>query len=115
MLKHNDQEVFSLLNSDNNSQATIEFDALFKNEYIRWQAEIKTLIRWQTDLAKTRNHRQITRQFIEIPANQTGQLRQIRVGLQVDRIDQAVLLKTVIMLRQYKKLDTGWHSFGDNI
>lgn len=50
-------------------------------------------------------------QFIEI-ATPTARGRPIRIGLAVARIDRPTLLKTIIMVRNYKRLRLGRHEFG---
>lgn len=51
-----------------------------------------------------------TPQFIEI--GETGRTgRMVTVGLRVARLDEAVLLKTTIMIRNYKRLRRGRHAF----
>ena len=35
----------------------------------------------------------------------------IRIGLQLERIDPQVILKTIIMVRKYRRLRTGRHEF----
>jgi hypothetical protein len=42
-------------------------------------------------------------------------MRRIDIGLKVDTIDTAVLLKTITMIRKYKRLRTGRHEFGKNL
>lgn len=105
--------MFKLISEVNKQQAIIEFDAIFKNQKICWCAQIATLDYWyQIDRLEIQD---VKRQFIYIKAGQTGEKRYVEVGLNLEQIDKPTLLKTVIMLKQYKKLDEGWHEFGDMI
>ncbi|MDH3979729.1 MAG: hypothetical protein OEU91_04365 [Gammaproteobacteria bacterium] len=51
------------------------------------------------------------RQYIEI-APQGFPLRCITIGLNIAAIDTPALLKTIVMVRKYKRLHTGRHEFG---
>lgn len=50
-------------------------------------------------------------QFIDVGAPGPQGIA-IRIGLKVDRIDRPTLLKTLIMVRNYKRLRSGRHAFG---
>ncbi len=50
-------------------------------------------------------------QYIDV-GEPAGDCRPIAIGLRVARIDEAVLHKTVIMVRQYKGLRRGRYRFG---
>lgn len=53
-------------------------------------------------------------QFIDIGApGERGM--PIKIGLQVARIDQPTLQKTIIMVRNYKRLRIGRHDFGSEV
>jgi hypothetical protein len=54
------------------------------------------------------------RPFIHIAAAPQGDAPcPIHIGLAVERLDRPTLLKTVIMIRQYKRLAVGRHEFGE--
>lgn len=50
-------------------------------------------------------------QYIDV-GEANGDLRPVTIGLHVEQIDEAVLHKTVIMIRQYKRLRRGRYRFG---
>ena len=51
------------------------------------------------------------RQFIEVTPRDALHY-DLEVGLAVCRIDRATILKTIMMIRQYKRLRLGLHTFG---
>ncbi len=57
--------------------------------------------------------RKLTRgpNYIEIAAEQ-GTTIPLRIGLKLPALDRAAILKTLIMIRNYKRLRPGRHEFG---
>ena len=51
------------------------------------------------------------RQFIEVTERDSLNY-DLDIGLAVSRIDTATILKTIVMIRQYKRLRPGRHEFG---
>lgn len=51
------------------------------------------------------------RQFIEVTRRDALNY-DLDIGLAVSRIDRATILKTIVMIRQYKRLRPGRHEFG---
>jgi hypothetical protein len=41
--------------------------------------------------------------------------RKIEIGLNLPKIDETTILKTIIMVRQYKRLSHGRHDYGEKI
>lgn len=80
------------------TEARFEFIGRFEQTAVIWEARLQALGRGQRE------------QFIEIgPA--AGERRQLTVGLALDRIDPPAILKTVIMIRNYKRLREGRHAW----
>jgi hypothetical protein len=94
--------------SDGNS-AHIRFLGMFEDSPVIWDATVVALARGHSEQGCDNAVPQ--RQYLEI-APQGPSLRRIRVGLNVAAIDAAVLLKTIIMVRKYKRLHTGRHDLG---
>lgn len=67
--------------------------------------------RAETDSVSAAAHANFTCQFIEIKEGVEG-VYQIRVGLDLAEIDDAVIKKTIIMIRNYKRLVIGKIEFG---
>lgn len=90
--------------------AQIRFTGSFEGRPVIWDATIMTLgHRHATGSGDERAHPDS--QFIEIDEGD-GDIRKIRIGLQLKCIDEQAILKTIIMIRKYKRLRTGRHEFG---
>lgn len=63
---------------------------------------------WDVDLRAL--GREAPEQYIDIGARD-GDLQSIRIGLLLDELDQPSIVKTMMMIRQYKRLKPGRHSF----
>ena len=89
--------------------AQIRFIGNFAGRPVIWEATIIAL-----------EHRQATdrpgespdssKQFIEVE-DTSDDVRHIRIGLQLHSIDEQLISKTIIMIRKYKRLQTGRHVF----
>ena len=77
--------------------AQIRFTGPFEGRTVLWDASVMTLAHYR-ELASATGATPILRQFI---------------GLNVARIDAPALLKTIIMIRKYKRLHCGRHEYGD--
>ncbi len=90
--------------------ASIRFIGTFQGVELIWDATIMTLDCYNARQA-LENEPAEQRQFIDI-AESGNTLRPILIGLQLARIDIPALLKSIIMVRKYKRLHTGRHTFG---
>jgi hypothetical protein len=96
------------------SSAEFVFEGRFDGGEVIWQCELHTL----ASLAQG-NRQSSQRQFIEIQPQQPDSQQQnkpvlqIMIGLNVPKIDAAVIEKTRIMIRNYKRLQTGRHEYGE--
>ncbi len=89
--------------------ATIRFLGRFRNAEVIWDATIMTLAHYHRSHGKQASHDRDS-QFIEIDEC-AGVVRPIRIGLQLDHIDEPAIQKTIIVIRNYKRLHTGRHEF----
>ena len=92
----------------------IRFQGKFAGKRVNWNAMIMTLAHVCREQPKGA-HKDKTaglRQFIEV-GETTGDRRDLVVGLNVSCIDEQVIRKTIIMIRQYKRLREGRHEYGD--
>ena len=97
--------------------AVIRFDGSFEGQAVSWEAEVQTLERVYRSALAERNLPPGSplelQQFIEIPQPpRRGVPTAIHIALDVTRIDHPTLLKTVVMVRQYKRLKLGRHDYG---
>ena len=83
------------------AQARIRFHGPFLGRQVTWEA---TLIALPQDGPPRPN-------FIEIPDGDFDP-HPIRIGLNVAAIDHPTVLKTIIMVRNYKRLGVGRHEYG---
>lgn len=89
------------------------FSGRLLGEAVQWHAVIATLQRlWREQGEDSRRGR--LRPFLEVQARGGGRAR-IEIGLGVEHIDAPTILKTVIMVRQYKRLRPGRHEFGEAV
>ena len=84
----------------------VEFSGTFRNQPVKWHAEICSIEyaqqHYPTDYPKPQ-------QFLDVRVK--DDLHLIRVGLPLDRVSHADILKTIIMIQNYKLLNTGLHWF----
>jgi len=101
---------FTLLQPVLPQQARFAFTGPFGGEETTWDATLLTLDAWQQsqppETYPVQRH-----SFIEI-GTATTQGRDVCIVLDIPVIDEAVILRTIIMLRQYKRLRMGRHEFG---
>ena len=101
--------------------ARVRFLGVFQGQAVAWDAEIVALeaydrqwaSRQGADRALTIEPARAGRQFIEIGDPGENGLA-LRVGLALPRIDAAAVLCTMTMIRNYKRLRTGRHEFGEH-
>jgi hypothetical protein len=98
---------YRLLDRPDEKRVTLQFTGRFQDREVIWNATVVALDRHDggADGPEAR------RQFIDI-APGDGVMRDIIVGLDLGQIDHPALLKTIIMIRKYKRLQVGRHEFG---
>lgn len=91
----------------------VRFTGPFQGRQIIWDTRIVTLeyVSRELQSGQSRGDRPVLRQFIEVGSAANG-TRMLRIGLNVERIDEPVILKAIIMIRQYKLLREGCHEYG---
>ena len=87
-------------------QANIIFEGRFDGVAVVWNASIVTL----DEYAKSHAVADDPMQFIEIRLENGVYF--LEVGLNVAQIDHAVVERTIIMIRNYKRLRFGRHEYG---
>lgn len=102
---------YELLTPLNMPTCHIRFTGLFQGMQVIWDAHLQTLayyVREQLQQDKD------VRQFIEV-GHSGEQGKVINIALNLPLIDQPTILKTIIMIRQYKRLAPGKHEFGETV
>lgn len=101
---------FSYVSEPSEDRADIRFIGKFQGSEVVWDATVMTLKHYN---ASQLHHGGPTtnKQFIDVASTGT-EYRRIVIGLAVACIDQPALLKTMVMVRKYKRLQPGRHEFG---
>jgi hypothetical protein len=100
---------YTLTGSLKPTVASFQFQGVFENNTITWDATLTTCGHYYSQMAGEASDRT---QFIEIHADPDHSDRfRIHVCLDIPQIDHGAILKTMIMIRQYKGLARGKHSF----
>ena len=86
----------------------VQFLGPFQNRMVAWDATLYTLTRsYQDHPAQSDSTLQLfSRPFIEITPSAAGRYS-LKVGLDLPTIDAPVIKKTIIMIRNYKRLRLG--------
>lgn len=95
---------YTLVGTKVNGVVVVEFSGTFESETVIWQAEIRCLYQQPS----------LSRSYIDIKPPLDGK-RPVTVGLPLRQIDRAAIIKTITMIRGYKRLMHGRHEFGDQI
>lgn len=96
---------YTLLAPLRTDQAHFTFDGPFEGRTVTWDARLMTLGYAAGSIPGAH------RPFIEIGAT-TSIGRALTVALDIPQIDEPAILRTIIMIRQYKRLRRGRHEFG---
>jgi len=84
----------------------LQFEGIFNNQIVVWNACVCTM----EEHARGHEVLDDPKQFIDIQVK--GDMHLLRVGLNVSLIDHAMLERTIIMIRKYKRLHQGRHEYG---
>ena len=91
--------------------ARIRCTGTLQGTTIIWEVRLMTLRHYYQTLSKAERRHGI-RQFIEVEPLSDG-VSSATIGLNLSRIDEPAVLKTIIMLRQWKRLKPGRHRYGE--
>ena len=90
--------------------ARVSFSGPFQGREVVWEATLFTLSEHYRSLS-TPTRSQTVRQFIQVGSAAEGR-GEVTVGLNVPAIDEPTVLKTMLMLRQWRRLGPGRHEYG---
>ena len=91
---------------------SVKFLGQFKQQTVVWDAIIRTLTDYyEAELKQITDQNVELKQFIDIEKKDT--CYKIMLVLNLDKIDQATIQKSIIMVRQYKRLGIGRHEYGE--
>ncbi len=94
--------------------ARFRFSGKFEEKPLIWDAHLFTLAYYFNNVVETGQHQQTARQFIDV-----GQVddfgRRITIALNIPEINEPAIAKTIIMVRQYKRLASGRYEYGETV
>lgn len=105
------EKSFDVLSGLSSPCCRLRFTGLFEGEPVVWDASLMSLSYYLRGLSADGPARPVARQFIEV-GDMTADGRRIIIALQVPLIDEPTIIKTMIMVRQYKRLAPGRHEYG---
>jgi len=83
----------------------VQFEGRFENKPVVWNACIRTV----EDYSRNHPVSEDPSQFIDIKKEHN--IYNLEIALNIYQIDQAVIERTIIMIRKYKKLKPGRHEY----
>ena len=102
---------YTLLAAPDSGQAHFTFTGNFQNQEIVWDATFLTLACYHS--GQPASSQPVVRSaFLEI-GDATPHGRAIRIALDIAEIDEPAILRSIIMIRNYKRLHPGRHEFGE--
>ena len=84
----------------------VRFEGRFEEHPVVWHAQIETLAHYVQCSGLQR-----VRQFIDIQLE--AGFHRVQIGLNLPHIDNAAVMRTIIMIRKYKRLHAGRHEYGE--
>lgn len=110
----NSNRDFESLSRLNGKYVHFRFVGDFMGESIIWDVHLYTLAYYVNEVAENSQPGTSIRQFIHVgDMDKAG--RKIEIGLNLLHIDEPAIRKTMIMVRQYKRLAIGRHEYGETI
>lgn len=105
---------YDMLSPMGQSYAHFRFIGHFRSAPTIWDAHLYSLAYYFKEIRPSASATQPVRQFILVgDESDTG--RKITIGLNLPIIDKPVIMKTMIMIRQYKRLRYGCYEYGELI
>lgn len=112
------QSRFVALSPINRSQVHIRFPGHFQGREIVWDAQLLTL---QSIYEQQKAHGNLThtpsitlRQYIHINSGKKDRVS-LTIALNVPQFDEPTILKTIIMIHNYRRLRLGRHEYGEPV
>ncbi|HEX5638057.1 MAG TPA: hypothetical protein VFY78_13270 [Gammaproteobacteria bacterium] len=107
---------YTLLQRLSPEHVELQFEGVLNGQRVTWHAHIRTLKDYcQEQLHKSQQAQTDTcvqaQPFIDI--NIQNHVHQLTVALNLPAIDEPAIMRTIIMIRQYKRLQTGRHQYGE--
>ncbi len=104
---------YELFSTGCEQYAHFRFGGEFLQQPVIWDAHLYTLAYYFNEVVETCQPPQ-ARQFIEV-GELSSSGRVIRIALNLPVINEPAIIKTMIMIRQYKRLASGHYEYGETI
>lgn len=107
---------YEIIAQDSDEHARLLIYGAWQQPDIVWQAEVFTLQAYYRHQhpGQPLNKNIKIRQFIDVD-DRIAELPTLHIGLNVQKIDKPTILKTVVMINQYRRLCPGKHEYGPEI
>jgi hypothetical protein len=102
---------YNLLAPSDAEQVHFTFSGRFQNQEISWDCTLLTLAHYHAGQPESAQP-VVRTAFLEI-GDETMHGRALRVALDIPVIDEPAILRTIIMIRHYKRLHPGRQEFGE--
>jgi hypothetical protein len=103
------QPCYEIVEKSSDQHCDFRFAGNFLGNDVIWDARLMTLAFYARKTGKRR-----LQQFIEV-GEPCEHGRRITIALNLLSIDEPAILKTIIMIRQYRRLSVGRHAYGEFI
>jgi hypothetical protein len=110
---HAQGKSYEMLAWQSHQYAHFRFTGKFAEKSLIWDAHLYTLAYYFSQVVESSQPLRV-RQFIEV-GELTPSGRRIDIGLNLPVIDEPAIVKTMIMVRQYKGLASGRYEYGETI
>jgi len=97
---------FQLLDPLPGTRVRLRFSGLFQGRPVVWEATLLAAAEWVTPQTPG------GRRFIEVGPESAPGRRPVTVGLHLAEIDRPTVIKSLLMVRQYRLLREGRKEFG---
>ena len=104
-------KTFQQLDTCEDQYAHFRFTGIFAQKSLIWDAHLYTLAYYFNRVVESSQPHRV-KQFIEV-GEHTCNGRRIDIGLHLPVIDEPAIIKTMIMIRQYKRLASGRYEYGE--
>ena len=104
---------YLLVHCASDQNVNVKFHGYFQQQPVVWDAVIRTMSDYyESELKKLSNDRVTIKQLIDIRKKDDGY--KIELVLNLKKIDESAIQKSIIMIRNYKRLSLGRHEYGED-
>jgi hypothetical protein len=93
-------------------EAFFSFKGHFQHASVTWHVHLLTCY---SRIPRSATQQAVIRQFIDIEKGRQAGHYHAQICLNIPRVSHAAIIKTMIMIQQYKNLATGRHEYGEPV